>query len=211
VNQRHSKEKSVATRLRISLGLACAIAVLAGLASSADARVADNGPARYCDPNSSRVFRLWNDFAYYMLSPGGSFEAGAAEWALSGGASVVHGNEPFYLRSQQDRQSLSMPAGSSATSPWMCFSTGNWHFRFVGRGDGRVRVTVRVRGLLGVISILDGGTVWMNGSWHPSPRVSLLLTNVGGLLTTKAISLHFTTVTGTAQIDDVYVDPWVST
>jgi hypothetical protein len=37
------------------------------------------------------------------------------------------------------------------------------------------------------------------------------LTNIGGLLTTKAISLRFTAVNGTAQIDDVYVDPWVST
>jgi hypothetical protein len=93
----------------------------------------------------------------------------------------------------------------------MCFSTGNWHFRFVGRGNGRVRVTVRVRSLLGVISILDGGTVQLNNSWRPSPRVSLLLTNIGGLLGTKAISLRFTTLDGTAQIDDVYVDPWVST
>jgi hypothetical protein len=200
----------VATRLRISLGLACAIVALAGLASSADARPANTG-ARLCDPNFSRVFLPWNDYAYYMLSPGGSFEAGAPDWALSGGASVVPGNEPFYLHSQQDRQSLSMPAGSSATSPWMCFNPGNWHFRFVGRGDGRVRVNVRVRGLLGVISILDGGTVWMNSFWQPSPRVSLLLTNIGGLLTTRAISLQFTSVSGTAQIDDVYVDPWVST
>jgi hypothetical protein len=39
----------------------------------------------------------------------------------------------------------------------------------------------------------------------------LLLTKIGGLLTTKAISLPFTTVSGTAQIDDVYVDPWAST
>jgi hypothetical protein len=93
----------------------------------------------------------------------------------------------------------------------MCFSTGDWHFRFVGRGSGRVRVTVRVRGLLGVISILDAGTVSLNDSWRPSPRVSLLLTNIGGLLTTKTISLRFAPVSGTAQIDDVYVDPWVST
>jgi hypothetical protein len=83
-----------------------------------------------------------------VLAPGGSFEPGALNWTLSGGASVVPCNEPFYIRSPQDLKSLSMPAGSSATSPWMCFSTGNWHFRFVGRGDGRVRVTVRVRGLL---------------------------------------------------------------
>ena len=68
------------------------------------------------------------------------------------------------------RRSLSIPGGSSATSPMMCFSTGNWHFRFVARGNGAVRVTVRVRGLLGVISILDGGTVWMKSPWRPSPR-----------------------------------------
>jgi hypothetical protein len=201
----------VATRLRISLGLACAFAALAGFAHSASASPADAGTARYCDPSSSRVFRPWNDYAHYMLSPGGSFEAGAPGWALSGGASLVAGNEPFYLRSQQDRQSLSIPAGSSATSPWMCFSVGNWHLRFVGRGVGLVRVTVRVKGLLGVVSMLDGGTMLMSGSWQPSPRVSLLLTNIGGLLKTNAISLRLTTVTGTAQIDDVYVDPWVST
>jgi hypothetical protein len=58
------------------------------------------------------------------------------------------GNEPFYVHSPGDRRSLSIPAGSSATSPEMCFSTGDWHFRFVGRGSGRVRVTIRVRGLL---------------------------------------------------------------
>jgi len=68
-----------------------------------------------------------------------------------------------------------------------------------------------VRGLLGVISILDGGTMTLTDSWRPSARVSLLLTNIGGLLTTRAISLRFTTLSGTAQIDDVYVDPWVST
>jgi hypothetical protein len=201
----------VATRLRIFFGLGCAIALLAGFATSADARPTESGTARFCDPNSSRVFRPWNDQAYYMLSPGGSFEGGAPDWELSGNARVVAGNEPFYLRSPQDGKSLSVPAGSSATSPWMCFSVGNWHLRFVGRGTGLVRVTVRVKGLFGVISILDGGAILMNGTWNPSPRVSLLLTNIGGLLKANSISLRLTTIIGTAQIDDVYVDPWVST
>ena len=201
----------MATRLRVTLVLVGAIALLVGFGRFAEPGHASDRTARLCDPNFSRVFRPWNDNAYYMLSPGGSFEAGAPSWALTGSASVVSGNEPFYIHSQQDLRSLSIPPGSSATSPMMCFSTGNWHFRFVGRGTGSVRVTVRVRGLLGVVSILDGGTVWLNNSWQPSPRVSLLLTNIGGLLTTKAISLRFTTVSGTAQIDDVYVDPWVST
>ena len=200
----------MATRLRVSLGLVGAIALLGGFAHTAHAG-ALNSADRYCDRNASQVFLPWNDHANYMLSPGGSFEYGAPAWTLAGSAHVVQGNELFYIRSSQDKRSMSIPQGSSATSPMMCFSTGNWHFRLVGRGNGRVRVTVRVRGLLGVISILDGGTVQLNGSWRPSPRVSLLLTNIGGLLTTKAISLRFTAVDGTAQIDDVYVDPWVST
>jgi hypothetical protein len=200
----------VATRLRVSLGLVGAIALLGGFAHTARAG-ALNSADRYCDRNVSRVFLPWNDHANYMLSPGGSFEPGAPAWTLAGSAHVAQGNELFYIHSSQDKRSMSIPQGSSATSPMMCFSTGNWHFRFVGRGNGRVRVTVRVRGLFGVISIFDGGTVSLNSSWRPSPRVSLLLTNIGGLLTTKAISLRFTTVDGTAQIDDVYVDPWVST
>jgi len=201
----------VATKLRVALGSAVALALLAGFAHSASANANGNADARFCDRNSSPVFLPWNDHADYMLSAGGSFEYGAPQWTLTGGAHIVHGNEPFYIHSAQDLRSMSIPQGSSATSPMMCFSTGDWHFRFVARGTGRVRVTVRVRGLLGVISILDGGTMTLTDSWRPSARVSLLLTNVGGLLTTRAISLRFTTLNGTAQIDDVYVDPWVST
>jgi hypothetical protein len=61
------------------------------------------------------------------------------------------------------------------------------------------------------LSILDGGTVSTNGTWQPSPQVSLLLTNVGGLLTTQAISLRFTAMNGASQIDDVYLDPFKDT
>jgi hypothetical protein len=34
---------------------------------------------------------------------------------------------------------------------------------------------------------------------------------VGGLLTTKAISLKLTASNGSVQIDDVYLDPWKDT
>jgi hypothetical protein len=146
-----------------------------------------------------------------MLTPGGSFESGSPSWGLSGGAKVVSGNESFFINGKGDSRSLSMPSGSSATSPTMCFAAGDWHLRFVGKGSGRVRVTIQVNSLLGVLSILDGGTVSANGSWTPSPRVGLLLSNVGGLLTTKAISLKLTASNGSVQIDDVYLDPWKDT
>jgi hypothetical protein len=146
-----------------------------------------------------------------MLTPGGSFESGSPSWTLSGGTKVVAGNEPFYIHSKSDSKSLSMPSGSSATSPTMCFAAGDWHLRFVTKGTGTVRVTIQVNSLLGVVSVLDGGTVQAGGTWSPSPRVSLLLSNVGGLLTTKAISLRLTASGGSAQVDDVYLDPWKDT
>jgi hypothetical protein len=193
----------------MTFGVVSAIGFLAAFAANVGHASAPSD--RFCDRSSARVFLPWNDSAYYMLSAGGSFEAGAPAWTTTGQTSVVAGNEPFHIHSPTDKRSLSIPAGSSATSPPMCFSPGDWHFRFVGRGSGRVRVTVRVQGLLGVLGIFDGGTFTMNGTWRPSPRVSLLLTNIGGLLGTKAISLKFTAINGTTQIDDVYVDPWVST
>jgi hypothetical protein len=93
----------------------------------------------------------------------------------------------------------------------MCFAAGDWHLRFVGKGSGKVRVTVQVNSLLGLVSILDGGTVDPDGTWQPSPQVGLLLSNLGGLLTTKAIALKLTASDGSVQIDDVYLDPWKDT
>ena len=189
-------------------------AVLLILAPSAKAGILSTGAASYCDPYSSQVFQDWGDRANYMLMPGGSFEVGAPSWNLSGGAKLVAGNEPFYLHSRNDRRSLYMPNGSSASTPTMCFAAGDWHLRFlaVGPSPGALlHVSVTVNSLLGVVSILDGGTIASDGAWKPTPEVSLLLTNVGGLLTTKAVSFRFTASDGASQIDDVYLDPWKDT
>jgi hypothetical protein len=149
-----------------------------------------------------------------MLTPGGSFEESTTIWKLSGGAKIISGNEPYFIHSKRDSRSLYMPAGSSATTPTMCFAPGDWHMRFLSvspSGSSALRVTVMVNSLLGLVSILDGGTVSNNGTWKPSPQVNLLLTNVTGLLTTKAISLRFTATSGATRIDDVYLDPFKDT
>ena len=198
-------------RLRLFFGITGVLTVLAGFALPTDAGLLSTGTANYCDPNVSKTFAPWGDSAYYMLTPGGSFESGTPSWKLGGGAKIVSGNESFYLNSKTDTKSLSMPSGSTAITPTMCFQAGDWHMRFVGKGTGRVRVTIMVPSLLGLISVLDGGTVRPGGTWAPSPKVSLLLTNVGGLLTTRAIALKFTATDGSSQIDDVYLDPFKDT
>src|SRR5712671_1539272 len=53
-----------------------------------------------CDAQQlSQPFAPWADFANYTPVPGGSFEAGAPVWSLTGGAKVVSGNESFGVRS----------------------------------------------------------------------------------------------------------------
>jgi hypothetical protein len=178
--------------------------VLPGLISTSDT------PAT-CDTKTSQPFARWGDMRNYVLVPGGSFESGAVGWKLNGGAKVVSGNEPFYVRSTADRHSLYLPAGSSVTTPPMCFGLGDWNVRYFSVGSGTVRVKIVVKSLLGVLSVLDGGTASSGSTWRPSPKVGLLLTNVTGLLAVDSISLRFVPAnTAGIRIDDVYLDPWKS-
>jgi hypothetical protein len=194
----------------------CAIAALgafAGFAGSAGAGLLTTGSASSCDP-AAQPFAPWRDYAYYIPVPGGSFESGSPSWQLAGGASVVVGNEPYYVRSSSDRRSLYLPGGSTATSPTVCFAFGDWHMRFFTRNGGSssstLKVQILVRNLVGVVSVLDGGTVRADGTWDPSPRVSALVTNVGGLLgVTQAVAFRFKASSGAAfRIDDIYLDPF---
>jgi hypothetical protein len=207
----------VAKRLSILLGTTVAAVVLAtpaqaglltgllpGLVSPADS------PST-CDTNVSQPFRPWGDSANYVLTPGGSFEPGGPSWTLSRGVRIVSGNESFYVRSTSDRYSLYMPSGSSVTTPPMCFAAGDWKMRFFATGGGKVRVQVRVKSLLGLLSILDGGTVKSGSTWRPSPEIGLLITNLGGILATDSVSFRLIAKDGSVRIDDVYLDPWKST
>ena len=148
--------------LRVALG---AIVVMAlATTSTAKAGLISTGSASYCDPSSTQAFGQWGDSARYTLLPNGSFENTLASWALSGGARVVDGNEPFFLRQRTDRHSLYLPQGSSASSATMCFALGDWHLRFVmrnaGSATGSLRVSVIVPSVLGgLLTVLDGGTV----------------------------------------------------
>ena len=93
------------------------------------------------DPDTAQVFQAWGDDAYYRLAPGGSFDGGPS-WSLAGGARVVSGNEPYRLVA--GTRSLSLPAGSTATSPAMCFAYGDWHARFVVRNTGASTVKLKL-------------------------------------------------------------------
>jgi hypothetical protein len=163
-------------------------------------------------PNPTSVpFAPWADYANYAFIPDGGFESGASGWTLSGGASVRTGNESFYVHSSSDRNSLSLPAGSSATTPTMCIGLLSTKMRFVAAGDSNAKVKVQIiyRGLLSsVLGILDGGTIDSSGTWEPSPQMTML----GGLLPllTQGVQFRFVALNGSSTLDDVYLDPMKS-
>jgi hypothetical protein len=202
--------------LKVLLG----VLIVAALAvtSTAKAGLLGTGSASYCDPAATKAFAAYGDSANYASLFNGGFEDGSLGWYTSGGAKVVSGNEPAYISGDRgDSHSLLLPSGSSAYSSTVCFAFGDWHLRFfaknVGPSNGALRVQVIVPSLLGVLTILDGGTVSGNGTWTPSPRLQLALCNVTSLLGTRAVAFRFTPVGyGAAyQIDDVYLDPWKDT
>lgn len=211
--------RRVTSAARHPLSIVClaVLALLVALATmvtpSAEAGLIGTGPASGCD-TASKVFARWGDQSNYLLVPGGSFEAGGPAWSMSGGAKVVAGNEPFYARNASDTRSLYVPSEGAALSPTVCFGLGDWHARFfvrnVGSARGSLKVDVAVKSLLGLVSILDGGSISASGEWSPSPRIGLTLTNLTSLLGVKAISFRFRAVgSGAAfQVDDVYLDPW---
>jgi hypothetical protein len=167
-----------------------------------------------CNTTATQPFaRIDGDYSNYVLVPGGSFESGTSGWTLGRGVTVVTGNEPWKVNGGKDSHSLFIPSGSSATTPPMCFAPGDWHMRFFAASSSSslssLQVRVRVRSLLGVLSILDGGTIRNGTAWKPTPKLALLLTNLTGLLTTDSLSFQFLPNDGASwRIDDVYLDPW---
>ena len=158
------------------------------------------------------VFAPWGDSAGYYFAPNGGFESGSTSWTLSGGAAVVgRMNEPWYLAGFGSH-ALQVPTGGSASIN-VCYGLTYPGARAFATGVGApatIHVRVYSRGLLGILSVLDGGTFQVNQCWTPTPKISTLFSAVAAPAGTKSMTLQFTVESGTAQIDDLFVDPLLS-
>ena len=160
---------------------------------------------------TSQPFARFGDSRLYTFGANGGLESGSTGWALSG-AAVVKGNESYYVHSTADKYSLSLPAGTTALTPQLCMGTTSTVLRFFDRSGngGSVRVQIVLRNALGsVLGVVDWTTINGGTMWQPSPSL-LNLDSLLGLLGVSSIQLKFTALSGTTQIDDVYVDPWWS-
>ena len=164
----------------------------------------------------SNPFSQWGDNNNYFLVPGGSFEGTADQvgWTLSG-ASLTQGNEPFYVDSSSDSQSLTISGGGSATSPFFCVDNTMGSLRFFAQqieAGGGLHVYALVQTANGVQTVpvarlLDGSMP----SWAPTQPITGDTENLSDDQTLQ-VALEFSVRAWSAswQIDDVYVDPYRS-
>jgi hypothetical protein len=204
------------TRIKLAVvGAASSLAVLASIAPAAHANVLSIFGGLCGSPPASQPFAPWGDTNYYTPVPGGSFESGTPSWLLSGGAKVVSGNESYKVAGGS--RSLSLPAGSSATSPAMCTGTDYPSARLFVRNSGssssRLNVWAIYPPVLGLLpDKVSLGYLSGSGTWKPSSvlQMGLLNNTIGSLnLGETTISFEFAPAdnTGNWSIDDVYLDP----
>jgi len=194
----------------VTVAALCALTVGALSASGAQADVLSLLPGSCGNQPESQPFAPWGDYNDYTPVPGGSFGAGATPWTLSGGAAIVSGGETA------GSNSLSLPAGSSATSPASCTNiyqpTLRLFVRNTGSASSELTVQALYPGLLGSVQTATIGELTGSSTWEPSPAMTLTLSNLLATLSLDqtAIAFRFTPTgsTGHWQIDDVYLDPY---
>jgi hypothetical protein len=165
---------------------------------------------------TKKAFAAFGDQADYSLAPGANFEKGSTGWSL-GGASIVSGNESFFVGLKSDSKSLAVPATARAVSPSFCVGIEHPNFRLFAR---------RTSGTWGVLYVKlrytdNGGRVnetvvgAINGTainkWVVSP--SYQLANILALWSnTQAASAQIVLDAeksgGNWQVDDIYIDPY---
>ena len=197
-------------RKTLVVGVLATVAAVAALAAPAPAN-ALLGLGNPCGSPLSHPFAQWGDNGSYTLAPGGSFEPGAPSWSLKGGAAVVDGNEPF---ANSGSRSLYLPAGSSATSPFMCVGSLSPTLRLFGvssSGNAGLSVQIYAKNLLGLLTLIGVGIYYPGQtSWAPTGTGIFLQGTTALLTNTTQVAFRIAPVNGSWTIDDTYVDPLLS-
>lgn len=194
-------------------GLVGALALVCVPAASAKAALISTDA---CDNATlTQPFAPWGDSNAYKLVGGGDFEGSLAGWTLTDGAAVVPGSEPFGATGSVGKYSVYLPAGASAQSPYTCVDFAYPTFRFFAKNNGLLSTVlvsvVYKEPLLGPVAI-PIGPVALSRTWGPSlPMLTASAVQgiVNGLLAqgTPQVALRFTALTGSSNVDDVFVDP----
>jgi hypothetical protein len=200
-------DNALPTRLwgKTAIALAATAALALVPAAGASAALIDTSA---CDgAQLTQPFSQWGDSNYYKLAPGGDFEGSLSGWTLSGGAKKVAGG---YAGS-----SVSIPAGGSVTTAATCVNAAYPSFRFFTKSSGGLLGLVAAAkvdlvyhdNLLGLVA-LPAGVLLPSGQWKPTAPM-FTLAAVAGLVSDgeAPLSIRITSVAGTWNVDNVFIDP----
>jgi hypothetical protein len=178
--------------------------------------VAPTATSGTCGGTGTQPFLPWLDPSQYVLVPGGAMEVGTNTWQLSGGAALVPGNEPYLVHDLSDDESLWLPPGSAALTSGVCLRLTDPTIRFFARNTGSPLATLEVEVLFcdGVGALLGRATVatlTASPEWQPTAAIPVLA-NATVPAGTRRVEFRFVSDgrDGAWQIDDLYLDPWLS-
>ncbi len=198
----------------LPLGLVAATATMI-TTGSAQAALLTSSATNCPNVPEAQTFLPWNDSSEYQLAPDGNFAGLAATWSLSGGAAAVAGGDGYTLAGQPaSTESLSLPSGSSATTPVVCVGVNDPTIRFFAENSGSSSSTLLVSATmmttLGLQVTLPIGDISATGTWEPSPVLAIaenLLTLLPNNQTPVTFSFSPQGSRGSWEVDDLYVDP----
>jgi hypothetical protein len=199
---------SAVTRMKQGWFLATLVALMAAFSFGATGASAATGS---CPGTFVYPFASFGDTNPYLPVPGGDFE-GSSAWTFSGGAAIGSGNESFFVHGKTDSHSLSLPAGSSATTPASCVTLVTPTLRFFAVG-GKGKSVLNVDAIVTVAGQTVTQTVARipaSSSWAPTPTI-FFYANLAALSSadlTTTVKFRFWPSDKTAwKIDDLYLDP----
>jgi hypothetical protein len=125
------------------------------------------------------------------------------------GAGRGHRGEP----GEPGTRALAPPAGAAAVTPATCVNVGAPTLRFFARSTGGLLPLLKVdllyrEGAFGLVPV-PVGVVLPGSAWRPTlPMLTMSVAAAAVAGGEAPLALRFTAVSGTWQIDDVFVDPY---
>jgi hypothetical protein len=213
--QGDGRMKTALRHLKVSAFAAALFITAAVSATSASA-----ASSSMCSwPTLTQAFAPWGDSNLYFLAPDGNFQGGASGWGLSGGAGVVSGGAGY---DSTDAGSLALPTTSAgATTPTMCVTSDAPVFRMfiknngnLGHIDGQLAIYLNFTGADGKPQqVKIAGLTVKSTAWTLTPPISFIQ-YISTPLKSGFANISFTIKPnddhGNWQVDQVYVDPYMS-
>lgn len=203
--------RTVAGRI-VRLLTAASFLSFAVVATAVPATLAYGSPVACTQRTETQPFAPWGDYATYFRVLNGGFEQWGASWQLSGGASVVWGNEPWKVAGSGDSLNLKVPYGGYAESQTMCVTLGEDKIRLFVYNPGVSGSILHVRAVVKAGTQVAETAFDVNGDAAPrgyAPTMQFGVPKFFNGYPTQTLTVIFETrgAPATWYVDDVFVDP----